>query len=92
VTTSLPSVSGSLLITNTIGMVGVAVLAASAAGLAAGHGDYGHMAAPRRPAPRSSMASTPIAGQTPRQGTSMGSGDRQLCETPAAQALRAALS
>jgi hypothetical protein len=44
---------------------------------------------------RSSMASpylysTPIAGQTLRQGTSMGSGDRQLCETPAAQALRAA--
>jgi hypothetical protein len=27
-------------------MVGVAVLAASAAGFAAGHGDYGHMAAP----------------------------------------------
>jgi hypothetical protein len=35
--TSLPSVSGALLITNTIGMVGVAVLAARA--LAAGHGD-----------------------------------------------------
>ena len=44
---------------------------------------------------RSSMASpylysTPIAGQTLRQGTSMGSGDRQLCEAPAAHALRTA--
>jgi hypothetical protein len=44
---------------------------------------------------RSSMASpylysTPMAGQTLRQGTSMASGDRQLCEAPAAQALRAA--
>jgi hypothetical protein len=32
----------------------------------------------------------PIAGQT-RQGTSMGSGDRQLCEAPAAQGVRAGL-
>jgi hypothetical protein len=55
--TSLFSVSGWLPITNTIGMVGVAVLAASAAGLAAGHGDYGHTAAP--PAiPASKIVST----------------------------------
>jgi len=50
---------------------------------------------PPHPPPRttrSSMASTPIAGQTPRQGTSMGSGDRQLCEAPAAQGVRAASS
>ena len=32
----------------------------------------------------------PIAGQTNRQGTPMASGDRQLCEAPAAQALRVA--
>jgi hypothetical protein len=43
---------------------------------------------------RSSMASpylysTPIVEQTLRQGTPMASGDGQLCETPAAQALLA---
>jgi hypothetical protein len=46
---------------------------------------------------RSSMASpylysTPIAEQALRQGTPMASEDGQLCETPAAQALRAASS
>jgi hypothetical protein len=35
--------------------------------------------------------STPIAKQTLRQGTPMASGDDQLCETPAAQALRGCL-
>ena len=38
------------------------------------------------------LYSTPIAEQTLRQGTPMASGDGQLCETPVAQALRAASS
>ena len=37
------------------------------------------------------LYSTPIAEQTLRQGTPMSSGDGQLCETPAAQALRGCL-
>ena len=36
--------------------------------------------------------SGPIVGHTLRQGTPMASGDGQLCETPAAQAVRAASS
>jgi hypothetical protein len=38
------------------------------------------------------LYSTPIAGQTIRQGTPMASGDGQLCESPVAQVLRAASS